>query len=233
MKFLPLKNALLLLLAAALAACSLPFSAPSATQTPVSEPPQVRPSPTDTAEAPLPPAASETPAPTPTKTLTPEPQGVVITVNAESLNIRRGPGPLYNVVGILFAGQSATATARDSSGNWLYIPLPSAPSLFGWVAAQTAYATVSGDINSLPVVNVAAAEPIYIKNCTYHDMLINPGSLLLKGQTGTSAYTTQVPPGTYTVSDTTVNVQVAAQELFEGNVLVIYTDGLNNTYACP
>jgi hypothetical protein len=42
-----------------------------------------------------------------------------------------------------------------------------------------------------------------------------------------------VTPGTYTVSDTTVNMQVAAQTLFEGDSLVIYTDGLNNTYMCP
>jgi uncharacterized protein YgiM (DUF1202 family) len=158
---------------------------------------------------------------------------VVITVNAESLNIRRGPGPLYNVVGILFAGQSATATARDASGSWLYIALPSAPSAFGWVAAQTTYATVSGDVNALPVMNVAAAEPIYIKNCTYHPMLVNPGGSILAGQTDAPANLMQVPPGSYTVSDTTVNVQVAARELFEGDVLVIYTDGLNNTYACP
>jgi uncharacterized protein YgiM (DUF1202 family) len=158
---------------------------------------------------------------------------VVFTVNSESLNIRRGPGIYYNTVGVIVAGQSVPVLGRDAAGGWLYISLPSNPSAFGWVAAETQYSSVSGDLNTLEKMTVPPADPIIIKNCTYHPMAVEPGGFILSGQTDTSKNMKQVTPGYYTVSDTTVSAQVAAQALFEGDVLIIYTDGLNNTYPCP
>ncbi len=227
------------LLLVTMLACNL-VTAP-ATPPPATEPPVAGSTVTRSAVNTMEPSATQelatqtSPVLTPTSTGVPPTaqQGVVFTVNAESLNIRRGPGIYYNVVGVIAAGKSVTALARDVTGGWLYIPIPSAPTTFGWVAAETQYSSVTGDLNTLEKKSVAPADPIYIKNCTYHAMQVDPGGFLLSGQTEAPDNLKQVTPGTYTVSDTTVNMQVAAQTLFEGDSLVIYTDGLNNTYMCP
>lgn len=215
---------------------SVPASPPASTEPPVIEP-------TNTETAVNSNVPSQTPEPllqtTPSATSTPitaqitAQQGVVFTVNSESLNIRRGPGIYYNVVGVIAAVQSVSVLARDVTGGWLYIAIPNAPTTFGWVAVVTQYSSVSGDLNTLETKSVAPAESIYIKNCTYHAMEVSPGGFILSGQTYAPDNSKQVTPGTYTVTDTTVNMQVAAQTLFEGDTLVIYTDGLNNTYMCP
>lgn len=158
---------------------------------------------------------------------------VVITADTGSLSIRRGPSIYYNVLGYLQTGQSSIATARDATGDWLFIAIPSNPSASGWVALGTQYSSLTGDPNTLEIKSVSPADPIFIKNCTYHPMQVSPLGTVLKPQTEEPNNLTQVVPGTYTVSDTSVNLQVAAQELFEGDMLIIYTDGLNNTYACP
>ncbi len=177
-----------------------------------------------------------------TKTFTPEvvPSAtvdtrVIITATTGSLAIRRGPGTYYNTLGYLQDGQSAVATARDSTGSWLYVPIPAYPSQYGWVAAGTQYSTVQGDINSLEVMTVAAAEPIYIRNCTFHPMLITPLNVILAPQYDAPANIMQVPPGDYAAYDQNQegHPQVKAMSLEEGDSVDINTDGLNNTYTCP
>ncbi len=159
---------------------------------------------------------------------------VTITASTGSLGIRRGPGTAYNMLGFLTDGQSAVASARTASGDWLYVPIPSAPGYFGWVSAVTIYSTVTGDIGSLPEMTVAAAEPITIRNCTFHPMLISPIGVTLKPQTDSPENMTTVLPGDYTASDQSVgNTQVKTMSLEEGDFVDITTDGLSNTYACP
>jgi hypothetical protein len=157
---------------------------------------------------------------------------VIITSVTGSLNIRRGPGVGYNWLAFFQIGQSAVATGRDANGGWVYIPLPDNPSASGWVAAQTQYTTVEGDINSLPVIPTSPPMPVSIRNCTYHPMLIQPGNLLLKPQ-NESGNVSQVNPGDYTATDQSVSAQVLAIKLLEGNTIDIVTDGLGNTYSCP
>jgi hypothetical protein len=164
---------------------------------------------------------------------TPNPE-VIISTTTGSLAIRRGPGTAYNLLGYLKDGEFAIASARDTTGDWLYIPIPSFPSQYGWVSAGTQYSTLQGDINSLEIMNVGAAQPITIRNCTYHPMLITPANILLAPQNETPNNKTVIVPGEYAAYDQSVtNTQVKTMSLAEGDWVDITTDGLSNTYACP
>ena len=159
---------------------------------------------------------------------------VIITAATGSLAIRRGPGTAYNLLGYLQDGQSGIATARDATGNWLYIPIPAYPSTYGWVSTGTIYSTISGDISSLAVKSVSAAEPITIRNCTYHPMLITPVNLTLAPQNETPGNLAVVLPGEYAAFDQSVSgTQVKTMSLEEGDWVDITTDGLGNSYTCP
>jgi len=166
-------------------------------------------------------------------TLVPTSAAVVITITSESLNVRRGPGIYYDALGFLKAGQNATASARDANGDWLYVPVPGNPSISGWVSAKTQYSQVSGDVQSLPVQSAPPPNPAYIRNCTYHPMLIQPGNVLLKPLTDKSGRKAQFAPGDYAAFDQNVsNTQVLTIQLHEGDSVDIVTDGLKNTYGC-
>lgn len=72
-----------------------------------------------------------------------------INVSLET-NCRSGPGPAYEILGVLFVGEDAEVVGRSAaSDNWV-IKLPSNPSITCWLWGQ--YATVNGDTSSLPVV---------------------------------------------------------------------------------
>jgi uncharacterized protein YraI len=69
-------------------------------------------------------------------TVTGTPKGVIATVNLnqeESINVRSGPGTLYDEVGILLPGQSAAVKGRTSGGDWLLIDYAGAPNGQGWI----------------------------------------------------------------------------------------------------
>ena len=69
-------------------------------------------------------------------TVTGTPRGVIATVNLnqeDSINVRSGPGTLYDEVGILLPGQEAAVKGRTAGGDWLLIAYPGAPDGQGWV----------------------------------------------------------------------------------------------------
>ena len=69
-------------------------------------------------------------------TVTGTPRGVIATVNLnqeDSINVRSGPGTLYDEVGILLPGQQASVKGRTSGGDWLLIDYPGAPDGHGWI----------------------------------------------------------------------------------------------------
>jgi uncharacterized protein YraI len=184
-----------------------------------------------TATAAVPPAA--TAAPTAAATVAPTASSVVISVISESLNVRRGPSIYYDPVGYIKAGESATASGRDANGDWLYVALPGNPSVFGWVSAKTQYSSVAGDISSLSVQTASPPNPAYIRNCTFHPMLIQPGNILLQPQTDKSGRKAHFAPGSYNAYDQSVsNTKVFSVDLHEGDSVDIKTDGLHNTYSC-
>ncbi len=220
------KNALipLALFPVLLLACNLPLAispASGTAPTPVTGPGQD--TPTAMPAAPAQPSASPT-----------ADNSVVISVQTGSLNVRRGPSIYYDALAFLDTGQSATASARDARGGWLYIPLPDDPTASGWVSAGTGVSSVHGDVNSLPVKNVDPPMPAIIRNCTFHPMMIRPGDVLLQPQTDISGRSAHFPPGTYSAYDQNVsNKKVMTIDLKEGLSVDIKVNGTGMTYSCP
>lgn len=79
---------------------------------------------------------------------TPKP-GSAYLVTAYVVNIRAGPGKIYEVVGKLEQGQIAEVVGRSEDGEWWAIVYPAAKSGKGWVAA--AFVQVVG-AEKVPVV---------------------------------------------------------------------------------
>jgi hypothetical protein len=176
--------------------------------------------PTDTATATLAPSSTS--------------NAVVFTASTGGINVRRGPGVAYNVIGGLQQGNSATALARNEDGSWLFIPVPGNQTNNRWISTQSGFSTVEGDVAGLVIQPYPPAVPAYIRNCTFQPMLVKPGDVLLQDQTQSPNNQKQFNPGEYKVYDQSVtNALVKTIKLTEGDTIDITVDGLNNTYACP
>lgn len=81
--------------------------------------------------------ATDTPAPIAPSATTCTPQ---LTANSP-VNVRSGPGTVYDAVGALNTGQAATIEGRNTESTWWYIVFPGGPSNHGWVAASVTTAT--------------------------------------------------------------------------------------------
>jgi PKD repeat protein len=90
-----------------------------------------------------------------TPTLAPPVAGVSqLTVNANALNVRQGPGTNYPVLGVLLNSQKAEITGRNADATWWQIKFPGTPDGVGWVSA--AFATAE-NIANVPIVNAPPA----------------------------------------------------------------------------
>jgi Tol biopolymer transport system component len=122
----------------------------SATATPTPKP-TVPVSPT------APPTATSVPSPTsvpipPTPvppTATPVPPKAT---TKQQVNMRQGPGTQFTIAGQMPKSTSATILGKNEDGQWLQVTFPDAAHP-AWVAS--AFVTVTGTIDSLPVVAVA------------------------------------------------------------------------------
>jgi hypothetical protein len=74
------------------------------------------------------------------------PQPCTVTAST-SLNVRRGPGAVYERAGVLNMGDQLTATGRYQDGSWWYVEYGGSNA---WVAASHSYHR--GDCATLPVV---------------------------------------------------------------------------------
>jgi len=92
---------------------------------------------------------------------------------------------------------------------------------------------VSGDLVVLPPATVAPAAPAYIRNCTPHEMLVNPAGVLLLNRN--SAPENRLPffPGEYSAIDQTSETEVASITVFEGRTFDIRKDSSGTSYTCP
>ena len=190
-------------------------------------------------------ATQESPQPTqtslptqsalPTEAVSATPAGVIITAASGNINIRRGPSAAYNALAGLVEGSSITASGRTEDGLWLNVPLPSDATRSGWISTQTGFSQIQGDVLSLPIQSFPPPIPAYIRNCTFHPMLVGgPGDVLLKDQTQSPGNKQQFNPGEYKIFDQAVsNTLVKTLKLSEGDSVDILKDGLGNTYACP
>jgi uncharacterized protein YraI len=79
----------------------------------------------------------------------------VVLIGARGANLRRGPGPQYDVVATLRAGARLPLTAVNPTGEWYQVRLPGK----GWPWVDAAYATIEGVVDGVPVATAAAPTP--------------------------------------------------------------------------
>lgn len=115
--------------------------APEATDTPIPTNTPDTPPPTDTPSTP--------PTPVPTPTPIPEPEATVAT---KILNVRSGPGTIYNKVRQVKEGERLKVVGRTETSDWLKIVTSDGQE--GWVSAE--FVTVNADLGP---VAVAQAPP--------------------------------------------------------------------------
>jgi hypothetical protein len=166
----------------------------------------------------------------------PTQSSVRITAMKGNLFIRRGPDLAYNMIAVLAEGQSAPVLAHDVLGKWVEIPVPSLPGKTGWVSIQTVFSSVSGDFMDMPEVQptdwpVAA----YIRNCTYHQMIVEPGDTTLASLLNSPDNEMWIYPGIHHVYDTEVDGQpeVLTVDLREGVTVDVRVDGNGDHRKCP
>jgi hypothetical protein len=170
-----------------------------------------------------------------TLTMTPGLPLVTITAINGNLYIRRGSGSDFNPVGALLQGQTETASGRDILGEWLYIPIPSETGKFGWVSTLTIYSSIGGHIMDLPVVDSALAIPAFIENCSTHNMIVQPVSVILPPVSQFPNNIVRFDPGEYTIQDYDLahNPTVTVVDLKEGETYQITAMGTAAQHKCP
>ena len=161
---------------------------------------------------------------------------ITITAVKGNLFIRRGPDLAYNAIAVLKNGQVVTALGRDVLARWIQVPIPDQPNKTGWVSIQTQFSAVSGDVMSLPeITNVPRPVATYFRNCTNHQMIVDPGDIILASVGGYPDNIQWINPGVYTVHDYDLPTQpeVLSAELREGLTVDILDDGSGEHRKCP
>ena len=98
-------------------------------------------------------------------TVTGTPAGVMVVVNLDQpdqINVRSGPGVLYNQIGVLLPGQRAPALGKSAGGDWILIQYPGVTGGQGWVYAPVVSLT-PGDLQIIeppPTPTVAVTQTI-------------------------------------------------------------------------
>lgn len=92
-------------------------------------------------------AASPLPQQAPTVTSTPEGPTILV---PEQVNVRLGPSTDYEKVGVLIAGQRASALGRSPGGEWIQIVYPGVPGNIAWVYAP--FVTLDTGQRLLPII---------------------------------------------------------------------------------
>ena len=172
----------------------------------------------------------------PTVSPTLAPPAITITAVKGNLFIRRGPDLAYNAIAVLKSGQVVTALGRDVLARWVQISIPDQPQKTGWVSIQTQFSAVSGDVMSLPeITNVPRPVATYFRNCTNHQMIVEPGDIVLAAVGGYPDNIQWINPGIYTVHDYDLPTQpeVLSAELREGITVDILDDGSGEHRKCP
>ncbi len=88
---------------------------------------------------------------TPTSTCTSTPEGVFISVSVDT-RCRTGPGQDYEQVGALLVGETAEVIGRYPPANYYIIANPDGSGVC-WLWGE--YATLTGDVNQLPIITPA------------------------------------------------------------------------------
>jgi hypothetical protein len=150
--------------------------------------------------------------------------------------IRRGPDLAFNPVSVLLEGQRAPALARDVLTEWVQVAIPSLQGKLGWISIQSQYTVVTGDPTDLPEVQPTEWPVLAsLRNCTHHQMLIEPGNIELPAVDNFPANDVRLNPGSYTVVDTDVDTypEVLKVDVSEGTAIDVRVDGNGEKKKCP
>ncbi len=160
-------------------ATGVPTTAPTLTFTPlpsstVTAPPSLTatatPMPTLTATVP-PATATALPTLTPaTDASTPVTPEAGIIISSSSVNVRKGPGPEYDVIAILLPGTPVTIIGHNSARDWKHVRIPDGRA--GWIAAIL-IGTGHGDA---PPAGATAAQAGGSNNAPDNQNCAHPGS---------------------------------------------------------
>lgn len=90
---------------------------------------------------------------TPAVTQQPTPQGAVSGQTSQQVNVRSGPGTVYDSFGQISANQSLAILGRNETSTWLQIAFEDAPNGRGWVAAL--YVKIGDEIKDLPYLDLS------------------------------------------------------------------------------
>ena len=214
--------------------CAFRVATPASSQALPSSQIEMTPTVSLSADTPTPTVQAQIASPTVSPALTPP--AITITAVKGNLFIRRGPDLAYNPIAVLKSGQVVTALGRDVLARWIQIPIPGQPNKTGWVSIQTQFSAVSGDVMSLPeVTNVPRPVATYFRNCTNHQMIVEPGDIVLAAVNGYPDNIQWINPGIYTVHDYDLPTQpeVLSAELREGITVDILDDGSGEHRKCP
>jgi hypothetical protein len=175
---------------------------------------------------------------TPTIQATQTPTTPVVTITAVNgdLSIRSGPDITFDAIAMLKDGETATALARSIIDGWIQIPIPSQAGGTGWVSTKTSFSVVSGNVLDLPRIDLVEWNfGSYLRNCTPHRMLVQPGDMTLQPVNESPNNRVWFAPGSYTVYDLDVAGQPVAANLIvlEHSETNILKDGNRQQWNCP
>jgi uncharacterized protein YraI len=139
-----------------------------------------------------------------------------LTVLAEALNVRSGPGVNYPAVGLLARGDQATLVGHHAASGWWQVDLPDGST--GWVSGGAAYVAVSGDTTDLP--EVTAPVPAAI------------GAIVPAAPGAPVPVTAGVQPTTSSPSPSTPETggTIVFQTVSGGPIYAVHADGSNLRY---
>jgi len=169
---------------------------------------------------------------------TPSATTAVVTVTAVDGNlfIRRGPHMAFNQIGVLYKGESAAAVGRDVLARWVQIAMPSQSGIMGWLSVQTRFSSVHGEVKALPVIDTLDwPDAGTLRNCTYHEMLVQPGDVVIPSLSEFPDNEMWIYPGEYKVYDLEVagEPDVLSVTMREGIDIDIREDGNGERRKCP
>ena len=161
------------------------------------------------------------------------PKTVTVMITDGNLSVRRGPSLAYNYVGVLYNGDTVTATGRDRISRWIRVELPGQPVTEGWITTETQYTDIEGDISNLPFIETEPANPAFIRNCTKTTLWILPDDVQLLDKFNGPYNEEQFNVGLHQVIDPN-NPDVSLEEidLSEGERVDILHDGTGGKSKC-
>ncbi len=186
--------------------------------------------------SPLTPTLLPVMAPTIEVTASPTSPSVTITAVDGNLSIRSGPDPVFDAIAVLKNGETLPVSARSVLDGWVEVPVPDQEGQKGWVSIKTPYSKVSGYVLDLPeIMTVEWPTGSYIRNCTEHQMLVEPMDQKLSPVSDSSQNRAWFPPGAYTVHDLDATSQpyVMTIKLMPHTQVNIRKDGDRQSWTCP